>query len=384
MALPDYVLGLRIGETIPKEVDHALMDAIQAVEVNQSDDDGLGFQQGFQITFAAQRSADQRPEYALLQNPLLKPGNRLIVTVTLQAKPRVLIDGIITHQQLTFSSGNGDVSLAIMGRDLSILFDLEEKVVSHKKMKHKEIVENILKKYAKLGIKADVKAPATPWPQQPPDHGPLQLATDRTYLRALAAVNGFVFYLKAGPQPGNSVAYWGPPVRNGDSQPALTVNMGTATNVETLNFAFDAMAPTNVATAVTDPNGSKIEVVEVKQSKRTTALANKPAFNADNPLVRTRRLIYGGADLIEAKSRAQALVDGATDLVAVGIGTLDAVAYGEILMAPGLVGMRGAGVQYDGNYYVKAVKHRITPAAYKQEFTITREGVGSKTKQVKP
>ena len=124
MALPDYVLGLRIGETIPKEVDHALMDAIQAVEVNQSDDDGLGFQQGFQITFAAQRSADQRPEYALLQNPLLQPGNRLIVTVTLQAKPRVLIDGIITHQQLTFSSGNGDASIAIMGLDLSILLDL--------------------------------------------------------------------------------------------------------------------------------------------------------------------------------------------------------------------------------------------------------------------
>ncbi len=229
MPLPEYVLGLLIGAKVPTEVERSLIDAIQEVEVNQSDDGGLGFQQGFQITFAAQRSADQRPEYALLQNPLLKPGNRLIVTVTLQAKPRVLIDGIITHQQLTF-----------------ILLDLEEKVVSHKMMKHKEIVENILKKYTNLGIKAEATAPTTRWPQQPLEHAPLQRATDRAYLRMLAAANGFVFYLQAGPKPGQSVAHWGPPVRNGDSQPALTVNMGTATNVETLHFAYDGMAPSKV------------------------------------------------------------------------------------------------------------------------------------------
>ena len=144
MALPDFVLGLYIGKKVPEAVDRSLMDAIQEVEVNQSDDAGLGFPQGFRITFAAERSADQRPEYALLQNPLLQPGNRLIVTVALVAKPSVLIDGIITHQQLTFHSGNGDANITIMGRDLSIMLDLEEKVVSHKQMKHRGIVENIL------------------------------------------------------------------------------------------------------------------------------------------------------------------------------------------------------------------------------------------------
>ncbi|MFN8488135.1 MAG: hypothetical protein U0350_11120 [Caldilineaceae bacterium] len=384
MALPDFVLGLYIGKNVPKEVDRSLMDALQEVEVNQSDDDGLGFPQGFRITFAAERSADQRPEYALLQNPLLQPGNRLIVTVALVAKPSVLIDGVITHQQLTFHSGNGDASITIMGRDLSIMLDLEEKVVSHKQMKHRGIVENILKQYAALGIQADVKAPATPWPQQPLDHGPLQVGTDRAYLRTLAAVNGFVFYLKAGPQPGKSVAYWGPRVRTGESQTALTVNMGTATNVEALHFAFDALAPSHIVTAVADPNDDKAAAVAIQQSKQTPTLVKTAAFSKDNPLVRTQRLPFGGADLVEARGRAQALADRSTDLVAVGAGTLDAVAYGAILMAPGLVGVRGAGVQYDGLYYVKAVKHRITPATYKEEFTITREGIGSTTKQVKP
>lgn len=383
MALPEFVLGLRIGTTTPKEVDRALIDAIQAVEINQSDDDGQGFQQGFQITFAAHRSADKRPEYALLQNPLLQPGNRLIVTVALQAKPRVLIDGIITHQQLTFSSGNGDASLAIMGRDISILLDLEEKVAGHKQMKHKEIVENILTPYAKWGIKPQVKAPATPWPQQPLEHGPLQTATDLAYLRQLAAINSFAFYLLPGPQPGNSTAYWGPPLRQGDSQRALTVNMGTATNVETLHFAYDALAPIQVKTGVADPNSGKLESVAVQQSKRTP-LSKQQAFDAKNPLLRTQRLVFSGADLIEARARGQALADRSTDQVLVATGELDAVVYGDILMAPGLVGLRGAGTQYDGSYYVKAVKHVITPAMYKQEFTITREGGGSQTTQVKP
>ncbi len=99
--------------------------------------------------------------------------------------------------------------------------------------------------------------------------------------------------------------------------------------------------------------------------------------------MRTQQLIYNGADLMEARARAKARADRSTDFVAVVTGTLDAVAYGEILTAPGLVGMRGAGVQYDGNYYVKAVKHRITLAAYKQEFTLTREGSGRREKQVK-
>ena len=248
---------------------------------------------------------------------------------------------------------------------------------------HKEIVENILKKYSNLGIKAEVKAPTIPWPQQPLEHAPLQRASDLAYLRALAAANGFVFYLQAGPQPGNSEAYWGPPIRTGDSQTALTVNMGTATNVETLHFAWDGMAPSQIVTAVADPNASKIEAVKITQGKRTPTLAKSPTFDAKNPLLRTQQMIYSGADPIEAKARAQAQADRSSDLVAVATGSLDAVAYGEILMAPGLVGMRGAGVQYDGDYYVKAVKHRITPAVYKQEFTIAREGVGSKTKQVK-
>ena len=43
-----------------------------------------------------------------------------------------------------------------------------------------------------------------------------------------------------------------------------------------------------------------------------------------------------------------------------GEGELDSILYGSALRVRKLVGVRGTGVSYDGNYYVKHVKHIIT------------------------
>ena len=46
-----------------------------------------------------------------------------------------------------------------------------------------------------------------------------------------------------------------------------------------------------------------------------------------------------------------------------GNGELDVVRYGSVLKARQLVGVRGAGLAYDGLYYVKSVTHKIKPAS---------------------
>ena len=53
-----------------------------------------------------------------------------------------------------------------------------------------------------------------------------------------------MFYIEPGPVPGTSIAYWGPQVRVGVLQPALTINMDAATNVESLQLRFDGLART--------------------------------------------------------------------------------------------------------------------------------------------
>jgi len=50
-----------------------------------------------------------------------------------------------------------------------------------------------------------------------------------------------------------------------------------------------------------------------------------------------------------------------------------------VLQPRGLVGVRGAGVGYDGLYYVKSVTHNLKPGEYTQSFTLARNGLVSIT-----
>ena len=68
----------------------------------------------------------------------------------------------------------------------------------------------------------------------------------------------------------------------------------------------------------------------------------------------------------------------------VGNGDLDGLRYGDLLTTRGIVGLRGAGFTYDGLYYVKSVTHRVKRGEYKQQFSITREGLGAVTPVVLP
>ena len=65
-----------------------------------------------------------------------------------------------------------------------------------------------------------------------------------------------------------------------------------------------------------------------------------------------------------------------------GSGTLDVVRYGRPLKARSLVGVRGAGQAFDGLYYVQSVTHSIKVGEYKQNFTLTRNGVISTVPKV--
>ncbi len=53
-------------------------------------------------------------------------------------------------------------------------------------------------------------------------------------------------------------------------------------------------------------------------------------------------------------------------------------------MAPGIVGVRGVGFNYDGNYYVTSVTHSIRVGQYTQSFSLAREGLGCLTPGVTP
>ena len=48
-----------------------------------------------------------------------------------------------------------------------------------------------------------------------------------------------------------------------------------------------------------------------------------------------------------------------------------------MLKARQLVGVRGAGLAFDGLYYVESVTHRVKRGEYKQSFELSRNGIVS-------
>ncbi len=148
MSLSNVHLTLLIGRGVPLPAPRLLMNALESVQVNEN----AGLAQGFTLTFRAERAPVVSIEYALLKSPLLNPGSRVVICVTINARPRVLMDGVITKHQLVPSGGAGGTSLTVTGEDLSVLMDMEERRVSHLPMPDAAIVLRILAQYAAHGV----------------------------------------------------------------------------------------------------------------------------------------------------------------------------------------------------------------------------------------
>ena len=353
-------LGVRlllwIGDTIPLPPRPALMDALTRVQVTNDADSG----DGFQLTFSLGR---QNPLDWDLLDGSLTPMKRVVIAVDLGIVPEVLIDGIITQHNLTPSNDPGRSTLTVTGTNLSVMLDLEEKNRPYKNQPDFVIVGSVVGSYPQYGFLPAVM-PSTDVPIELQTI-PRQYETDLGLVRRLAERNGFVFYI----EPvtfGVNKSYWGPVIRAGLPQPALTMNMGASTNVTSMSFANDALAPVTASGAIVEPT-TKIEIpIPALPPLRIPPLALVPA-----PAHR-KTILRESANENPARA-ALASVSAATSSpeAVSGQGQLESVRYGKVLRARGLVGVRGAGFSYDGFYYVKGVTHQITKGTYTQSFRLS-------------
>ena len=378
MALLGVHLTLLIGSSVPTPVSVEVINAVERVEVTHRDKGRAGFQ----IMFQAGRD-DVLVDYPLLRGSLLDPFKRVILMVTFNAIPQVLIDGIITDQQLTPSNEPGASILTVTGEDVSVMMDLEEKIVEHPAQNELMIANKIIAQYAKYGLIPMVIPPPVLDVPLPTERIPVQHGTDLEYLEQMADRYAYVFYITPGLVPGSNTAYWGPPKRVGLPQSALTVNMGPSTNVQSINFRYNGLAAQTTYGRVQDRKTNKIK--SLKETKTTRIpLSRQPALTSRSKTRQRWLSNVAGLTDADARARAQASTDVSVDNVVTAEGELDAMRYGHILEARRLVGVRGAGDTYDGMYLVKNVTHIIEKGSYKQRFTLNREGVGTLTPVVRP
>lgn len=364
-------LQLLLGANVPLPAPYEVMDSFISLEVRHNDRERDVFDMEFSL------GKDSLLDYGLLLNGYFDPPNRIVIAVLMGVLPEVLIDGVITSHQVIPSNTPGESTLRITGEDISLRLDLDPASTTHANQPDSVIVTKILANYLKFGITPNVTQ-TTDVPIEV-NRVPSQQETDLAYIRRLAERNGFVFYIEPLPAPGFSTAYFGLDNRLGTPQPALSINMGPQTNLDQpINFHYNALGPIAPRVTILDPI-TKTPIQIPAPSGLRPPLAIRPAAPLRTAIARDAANLDASQGMLRALSSTADSADAVS-----ASGEIDAVRYGQVLRSRRLVGVRGAGLSYNGNYYVKQVTHRIRRGEYKQSFQLSREGHGSLTPLVVP
>lgn len=371
-----FYLTLMMGGFSASPVPEAVIDALMSVQVTTT----MGSQGGFQLKFAWSKNA----ALAQLQaSGFFDPRQRVIIAVTVNGQTEVLMDGIITKQDLSVSSAAGKSTFTVTGLDLTALMDFIDLTgIPYPAMPVFVIVELILAKYLPLGVVPLAIPPPLSLICNPIQKFMKQVGTDYAYITSLGRDYGAVFYLDPGPSPGQSMAYWGPNLTTlfGGNQPAISINLDSATTLDQISFSYDGTVVTDYYVTVIEQNSQlpipiplpNIDMIYPPQS------ANAPTALKITPITP-----IAGDDPITAAAKAIGkLLTSANAVTATG--SLDVIRYGQVFKARQLCSVRGGGGYFDGLYYVKSVTHDIKRGEYKQNFSLERGGTGSSIATASP
>src|SRR5437762_4222369 len=117
--LKGVYVTLLVGPTVPVPVPQVVVDALNGIQVTVAS----GQRSGFQLTFTLTNDSPLQTAFLLLtgQTPML----RVIIVVTINSLPQVLMDGVITHTEVTPGGKPGQSTLTVTGEDLTRVMDLQ-------------------------------------------------------------------------------------------------------------------------------------------------------------------------------------------------------------------------------------------------------------------
>jgi hypothetical protein len=349
----------------PKEVVEALSSARVEAGAGES-------QAGFELTFDLSPRSPLRTLFLLTGGGSL-PLMRVVLVVQIGGHAEPVIDGVTTNVET--QPGEGGVSkLVVKGKDLSALMDvIDLRGIPYPAMPPAMRVQLVLAKYAAFGVIPMVIPSIVEDIPIPIQRIPRQGCSDYAYVKRLAHEVGYVFYLEPGPQPATSKAYWGPEIRVGEPQPALSVNMDALTNVEQLSFNFDKETKTTPIVFFQEP----ISKAAIGVSIPDISPLNPPLGLVPPLPAKTVHLDHTGHLSPQAALMTGLAYASQNSDSVFGTGSLDVARYGRLLKSRQLVGVRGAGLPFDGLYYVKSVTHDIKRGEYTQSFSLARNGLVS-------
>jgi hypothetical protein len=362
-------LSLYIGPGVPIAAPPEVLELLASAKVMSGAGDAPS---GFELSFDLPPRSPLRTLFLLTGGGNL-PLMRVTLVVAINGQAESIIDGMTTDVEM--QPGEGGIGrLVVKGKDMSALMDVIDFTgLPYPAMPPAARVLILLAKYAAVGVIPVVIPSIVEDIPIPVQRIPVQKGSDYKYIKRLAQQCGYVFYLEPGPAPGSSKAYWGPEVRVGAPQPALSMNMDALTNVEELSFNFDrekkimpivyfqesvSKAPIGVPIPDISPLTPPLGVVPPLPFK-IESLSDTAHMSAVSALMTGLAFAGQNGDSV------------------FGTGRLDVARYGRLLKSRQLVGVRGAGLPFDGLHYVSSVTHDIQRGQYKQSFTLARNALVS-------
>lgn len=366
-------LTLMVGPLVPLPAPQPIIESFQSAQVTIDS----GGESGFSLELEIDLNSPLLGPYLTLLMPSMggdiEPIVRVVLVATISGISEVLIDGVVSRYEVKPATG-GKVQISILGTDLtSVMSMIDFSGIPYPAMPREARVALIIAKYAALGIIPTVIPSILLDVPLPTEIIPRQDGDDLAYVRRLADEVGYVFYIQPGPVAGMSIAYWGPEIRVGVPQPALTVDMGPFTNVENISFSFDSEGATLPVVYIHDSTTKApipVPIPNVNPLSPPLGLI-PPLPKRVTPLNETGKYSPLQAVMIGLANAAR------TADAARASGSLDVLRYGRTLKARSLVGVRGAGLPFNGLYYVRKVTHSIKPGEYKQNFELVRNGLVS-------
>lgn len=365
-----------VGPVVPVPLPRAAVEELTSIEVTETAERDKP--SGFRLAFNLSRRSPLHTAF-LVAGGAMPPILRTLVVATVKGAPHTLVDGVVTKVDVTSGTQGASDVLTVTGVDLTAVMGwIDFSGIPYPAMPIEARVAVIVAKYALFGVIPVVVPTILFEAPIPIDKIPAQQGTDLAYLQRLAADVGYVFYVEPGPAPGTNVAYFGPEIKVGPPQPALSVDMDAHTNVETLNFSLDTEKRTLPVTYIQDLLSKipiPIPIPDISPLNPLLGLVPLPVKKVEFVKDSAKRTAIQA--VLHGMAQAAASADGLT-----GTGSLDVLRYGQPLRARRLVGVRGAGIAFDGLHFVQKVTHKLKPGEYRQEFTLTRNALVSSLPKV--
>jgi hypothetical protein len=352
-----------------KPVPDALYDAIAQLEVEESSD------QPGALVLQLPVNRTSAGDLQFVGDGTFEPRTNITLTVTTGASgsaTQCLFDGYVLSWRMHLDRASTSSTTEIWAQDASWLMNVDDQVVEWSGQTDAQVANAIFQKYS--FSPADENS-LNDSPNHTPDgHTLFQRGTDLQFLRGLARRGGKLCRVGCTDTPGARTGYFVSPAVDG--QPVTTISLidPDSWTVDTVDFDWDVMRPTDVDAGQVDLTQSATSGAEVTtDSSGLTALGNR---DYSTYLGQSSTLLLTAPTDVPELDQRTAAVLAESGFFSRCTGEADADRIGAILRVGDIVTIEGAGSIHSGNWLVWNVRHRYSLDSWMMSFTLVRNAMG--------